>query len=44
MLGPVGPDIIGQFSPNIAPTKDKTIAPQIPAAAPSPDATPKARA
>ena len=43
-LGPVGPDTIGIFPPNMPVNKDSIIAPQSPAEAPSPEATPKASA
>ena len=42
--GPVTPDIIGTLVPKIPAIKHKIIAPQIPALAPKPVATPKARA
>ena len=42
--GPVGPEINGKLQPKIPAINDKIIAPHIPAAAPMPDATPKANA
>lgn len=42
--GPVIPDIIGTFEPNIPEIKHNIIAPQMPAPAPNPVATPKASA
>ena len=43
-LGPVGPETSGNLQPNKKTTEDKIIAPQSPAEAPSPVATPKASA
>ena len=42
--GPVTPDIIGTLVPNTPAIKQRIIAPHIPALAPNPVATPKARA
>ena len=42
--GPVIPEIIGTFVPKIPAMKQRIIAPQIPALAPKPVATPKASA
>ncbi len=43
-IGAVGPDIIGSLQPINPTINDKIIAPQIPAEAPKPEATPKANA
>ena len=43
-MGPVGPDTCVLVPPNIAAKKPTAIAPYIPDIAPTPDATPKARA
>ena len=43
-IGAVGPDICERVPPNTATKKQTEIAPYIPAIAPRPDATPKARA
>ena len=43
-IGAVGPDTTGCLHPIIPTINDKIIAPQIPAEAPNPDATPKAKA
>ena len=42
--GPVTPEIIGTLVPNSPATKQRIIAPQMPALAPKPVATPNARA
>ena len=44
VIGPVGPDIIGILEPRSPATKHRIIAPQMPAPAPNPVATPNARA
>ena len=41
---PVGPEIIGKLQPKIPAKNDNIIAPQIPADAPKPEATPNANA
>ncbi len=42
--GPVGPEINGKLHPRTPAINDSIIAPQIPAPAPKPDATPNAKA